>query len=44
VADFNRTELWRHSDLPERDRRFGGLGDAAPIESDVALLEVIPTR
>jgi undecaprenyl diphosphate synthase len=43
--DFNRTELLRAIlDYQKRDRRFGGLGDAAPIESDVALLEVIPTR
>jgi undecaprenyl diphosphate synthase len=43
--DFNRTDLLRAIlDYQKRDRRFGGLGDAAPIESDVALLEVIPTR
>jgi undecaprenyl diphosphate synthase len=43
--DFNRTELLRAIlDYQKRDRRFGGLGDAAPIESDVALLEVLPTR
>lgn len=43
--DFSRTDLLRAIlDYQKRDRRFGGLGDAAPIESDVALLEVIPTR
>jgi undecaprenyl diphosphate synthase len=43
--DFNRTDLLRAIlDYQKRDRRFGGLGDAAPIESDVALLEVTPTR
>ena len=43
--DFNRTDLLRAIlDYQKRDRRFGGLGDAAPIESDVALLEVLPTR
>jgi undecaprenyl diphosphate synthase len=43
--DFNRTDLLRAIlDYQKRDRRFGGLGDAAPIETDVALLEVIPTR
>ena len=43
--DFNRTDLLRAIlDYQKRDRRFGGLGDAAPIESDIALLEVTPTR
>src|ERR1700676_1932217 len=43
--DFNRTDLLGAIlDYQKRDRRFGGLGDAAPIESDVALLEVLPTR
>ncbi len=43
--DFNRTDLLRAIlDYQKRDRRFGGLGDAAPIESDAALLEVMPTR
>ena len=43
--DFSRTDLLRAIlDYQKRHRRFGGWGDAAPIESDVALLEVIPTR
>ncbi len=38
--DFNRTELLRAIlDYQKRDRRFGGLGDAAPLTSDDALLE-----
>jgi undecaprenyl diphosphate synthase len=37
--DFNRTELLRAIlDYQKRDRRFGGLGDAAPL-TDEALLE-----
>ena len=43
--DFSRTDLLRAIlDYQKRDRRFGGLGDAEPLESDVALLEVTPTR
>jgi undecaprenyl diphosphate synthase len=37
--DFNRTELLRAIlDYQKRDRRFGGLGDAAPLTDD-ALVE-----
>src|SRR5277367_2160142 len=48
--DFNRTELLRAIlDYQKRDRRFGGLGDAAPLTSAVStsddtLLEVTPIR
>jgi undecaprenyl diphosphate synthase len=50
--DFNRSELLRAIlDYQKRDRRFGGLGgavpieaDAGPIESDVDLLDLTPTR
>ncbi len=41
--DFNRTELLRAIlDYQKRDRRFGGLGDAAPLTADDSLLEVTP--
>jgi undecaprenyl diphosphate synthase len=38
--DFSRTELLRAIlDYQKRDRRFGGLGDAAPLTSDDSVLE-----
>lgn len=38
--DFNRTELLRAIlDYQKRDRRFGGLGDAAPLTSEDSVLE-----
>jgi undecaprenyl diphosphate synthase len=38
--DFSRTELLRAIlDYQKRDRRFGGLGDAAPLASDDSVLE-----
>ncbi len=38
--DFSRTDLLRAIlDYQKRDRRFGGLGDAAPLTSDDTLLE-----
>jgi undecaprenyl diphosphate synthase len=41
--DFNRTDLLRAIlDYQKRDRRFGGLGDAAPLISDDSLLEETP--
>jgi len=43
--DFSRADLLRAIlDYQKRDRRFGGLGDAAPLETDPALLEATPTR
>jgi undecaprenyl diphosphate synthase len=43
--DFSRTDLLRAIlDYQKRDRRFGGLGDAAPLTADDSLLEVTPTR
>jgi undecaprenyl diphosphate synthase len=38
--DFSRADLLRAIlDYQKRDRRFGGLGDAAPLTSDDSLLE-----
>ena len=43
--DFGRADLLRAIlDYQKRDRRFGGLGDAAPLIADDPLLEVTPTR
>ncbi len=42
--DFNRTDLLRAIlDYQKRDRRFGGLGDAAPL-TDNTLVEATPIR
>jgi undecaprenyl diphosphate synthase len=41
--DFKRTDLLRAIlDYQKRDRRFGGLGDAAPLTSDDSVLEETP--
>ena len=38
--DFSRADLLRAIlDYQKRDRRFGGLGDAAPLTADDAVLE-----
>ncbi len=38
--DFSRADLLRAIlDYQKRDRRFGGLGDAAPLTADDSLLE-----
>ena len=43
--DFSRADLLRAIlDYQRRDRRFGGLGDAAPLTSDDSLLETTPLR
>lgn len=45
--DFNRTDLLRAIlDFQKCDRRFGGLGDAAPLTQDDSLLEAasVPIR
>jgi undecaprenyl diphosphate synthase len=41
--DFNRAELLRAIlDYQKRDRRFGGLGQPAPLPSQDSLLEAVP--
>ncbi len=43
--DFRRADLLRAIlDYQKRDRRFGGLGDDAPLETDPSLLETTPIR
>jgi undecaprenyl diphosphate synthase len=43
--DFTRAELLRAIlDYQKRDRRFGGLHEAAPFASEDALIEALPVR